>query len=215
MPQTLLTFGDSNTHGAVPIHTADVRERFKPDQRWPGVVRPALGCTLIEEGLPGRTCASPDPDMGAFMDGRLGLSIALQSHGPIDMLIVMLGTNDVKARFNLSPGQITAHMAGLLDFALSPDIQARHNGFEILLICPPPVCETGLLVEEFFCGTAKSHALGPLYADLAATRGIYFLDAGLVISCSTIDGIHFDASGHAVLGDKIAALLTNLQKEKF
>jgi len=104
------------------------------------------------------------------MNGRNGLHMALLSHGPIDLLALMLGTNDCKTRFAPTPERVTAGIAGLLDIALSPDIQARHGGFDILLICPPSVEETGVLAGEFWGATAVSRELAAHYTALADAR---------------------------------------------
>lgn len=207
---TLLCFGDSNTHGTVPIADLVHRDpRLAPDIRWPGVCGAALGpdWTVIEEGLPGRTAAFPDPVMGDHMDGRTGLKIALSSHGPIDWLTIMLGTNDVKTRFGATPEAITGGVASLLDIALGADIQAKHGGFKILLICPPPVAEVGVFAGEFFGGTDKSKALVPLFAALATARGCALLNASAHITTSPVDGIHYCADMHEKLGHAVAKTL--------
>ena len=155
--------------------------RHGPDVRWGRVAAATLGWDVVEEGLPGRTAQFEDPVMGAHMDGRVGLRIALASHGPLDWLAIMLGTNDVKARFGADPARLTAGMAGLLDMSLADEVQARHGGFRILLICPPPVLEEHWITGEFHGAEATSRALPPLYADVAAARSCAFLDAGTVI----------------------------------
>ena len=202
----LLTFGDSNTHGTPPILNRGEYRRFDQKTRWPKIAQAALGddWELAEEGLPGRTAQFDDPVMGAIMNGRPALRMALQSHGPIDVMTIMLGTNDVKTRFATTPEQVVAGIAGLLDVAMSLEYQERHGGFRILLICPPPVVETGPIRVEFWGGAARSQALAPLYADLARSRGIGFMDAGQVISVSPIDGVHFDETAHAALGRAVA-----------
>lgn len=202
----LLTFGDSNTHGTPPIVEREAYFRFSADIRWPQVCARALGpeWELAEEGLPGRTAQFPDLVMGAHMNGQDGLKIALQSHGPIDVLTVMLGTNDVKARFSATPEAVTAGIAGLVDYALSLEMQARHGGFKVLLICPPPVEEVGPIAGEFLGAAARSRGLAARYAALAAARGIGFLDAGKVISVSPQDGIHFEPAAHRTLGLAVA-----------
>ena len=98
MTRTLLVFGDSNSHGTPPIVTAGEYFRFDAAIRWPRILERALGegWCVVEEGLPGRTTQFDDPIMGAHMNGQTGLRIALESHGPIDLLVVMLGTNDAK-----------------------------------------------------------------------------------------------------------------------
>lgn len=201
-----MAFGDSNTHGTPPIVTRGEYRRFGRDVRWPTLTRNALGADweLVEEGLPGRTAQFDDPVMGDFMNASRGLRMALQSHGPLDVLTIMLGTNDSKTRFGATPDMIAGGVAGLVDVALSLDMQARHGGFKVLLICPPPVCEVGPIKSEFYGAAGKSAALAPLYAGIAASRGIAFLDAGAVISVSAQDGIHFEPAAHAALADAVA-----------
>ena len=212
MPRTLMCFGDSNTHGSPPIVTRGVYARFDADTRWPCVARAALGpdWVLVEEGLPGRTAQFPDLMMGDHMDGSMGLKIALNSHGPVDVMTLMLGTNDTKTRFGATPAQITAGLAGLLDYALGDEMQTRHDGFKVLLICPPPVLEQGPIKDEFWGARATSLALPPLYAALAAARGAGFLDAGRVIAVSPVDGVHYEAAAHRVLGAAVAAAVAGL-----
>lgn len=202
----LLTFGDSNTHGTPPIVVRGEYHRHGAADRWPTLCAQHLGAgwELAEEGLPGRTAQFDDPVMGAHMNGQSGLKIALQSHGPVDVMTLMLGTNDVKTRFTTTPEQVVAGIAGLLDIALSPEMQTRHGGFKVLLICPPPVQEVGPIAGEFFGAAARSAALAPLYAALAAARGIGFLDAGAHIEVSPIDGIHYEAGAHHILAAAVA-----------
>lgn len=206
----LLTFGDSNTHGTPPIVDLDLYDRFDAALRWPVRAARALGWDLVEEGLPGRTAQFADPVMGPQMDGRLGLQIALHSHGPIDVLAIMLGTNDVKARFGASPELITGGIASLLDIAQDRVVQRRHGGFRVLLVCPPPVLEQGPIAGQFFGGRARSLALPGLYRDLAQARGCGFLDAGTVISVSPVDGVHFEPEAHGVLAGAVAGAVRGL-----
>ncbi len=206
----LMTFGDSNTHGTPPIVDLGEYRRFDAATRWPVLAARALGWELVEEGLPGRTAQFADPVMGAHMNGQDGLKIALQSHGPIDVLTIMLGTNDVKARFGAAPELVTGGLASLLDIAQSPEVQTRHGGFRILVICPPPVLEQGPIADQFYGARARSLALPPLYAALARARGCGFLDAGEVIDVSPQDGVHFEPEAHAALAQAVAAALRAL-----
>lgn len=210
----ILTFGDSNTHGTPPLFDRSEYRRHGPDIRWPMVMQSALGpdWALVEEGLPGRTTNTADPIMGAHMNGQIGLRIALESHGPIDVLTIMLGTNDVKTHFGSTAEAIAGGASGLLGIALSPEMQERHGGFRILLICPPPVTVSGLLAGEFYGGDVKSRALPPLYSALAAHRGVGFLDAGRHIAVSPIDGVHYDSEAHRTFGGVVAAAVRDLLK---
>ena len=206
----VLCFGDSNTHGTPPIVDLNRYQRFGPGVRWPSRMAATLGVDLVEEGLPGRTSMFDDPIMGAHMNGQTGLKIALESHGPIDVLVLMLGTNDVKARFTSTPEAVVGGIASLLDIAQHRVMQERHGGFRILLVCPPPVVEVGPIKDEFWGGAGRSQALAPLYQSLAAARGIAFFDAGSVIEVSPIDGVHYDAAAHAVLAEALAEKLQSL-----
>jgi len=205
--KTLLTFGDSNTHGTMPMTARSDSGRFGIGERWPTVCAAALGDEwhLIEEGLPGRTaCPYPDTIMGPHMSGQLGLQIALASHKPIDVLTIMLGTNDAKAQFGLTAQQITGHVAALVAMATHPDMQTLHDGFEVLVIAPPTLVEGGSLGDLLYRSAEVSAAFGQLYAQMAAFTGVRFLDAGGLIASSPVDGVHYDAAAHQVLGNAVA-----------
>lgn len=208
----LLTFGDSNTHGTRPLTQAGVLERHPPADRWPDVAAGALGpgWTLCAEGLPGRATAFDDPVTGAHLNGLMGLRIALLTHAPLDVLTVMLGTNDLKTRFGAPPDRIAAGLAALLDLALLPDMQARSGGFRILVIAPPPVAEAGVLAAQFQGAAEKARALAPRMAAVAAARGAAFLDAGLHAAVSPVDGVHLDPAAHHALGRAVAAAVRAL-----
>lgn len=203
----ILCFGDSNTHGTPPMQVQGEYNRLGAGVRWPTRMARDLGWDLVEEGLPGRTAQWADAVLGPQMNGIDGLKIALQSHGPVDWLVLMLGTNDAKARFGASAELITGGIAALLDIAQSPEMQTRHGGFRVLLICPPPVLEQGPIADQFYGARRRSLELPLLYKALADARGVAVLDAGQVISVSPLDGVHFDAESHALLADAVAAAL--------
>lgn len=208
---TLLCFGDSNTHGTPPMEARGAVARLGPADRWPRVAAGLLdGWDVVEEGLPGRTAQFPDPVMGAHMDGRMGLRIALGSHGPVDVLAIMLGTNDVKTRFGADARTVAAGIAGLLDIALSLEVEARHPGMRVLVMCPPPVLEQGPIAGEFLGARETALGLAPLYEALARARGAGFLDAGGVAAVSPLDGIHLDAAAQRALGEAAAAAVRAL-----
>jgi len=113
----VLCFGDSNTHGSVPMLHRDDMRRFEPEERWPGVLRKELGAgfSVIEEGLPGRTTLHDDPIEGVYKNGLRYLCACLESHRPIDIITLMLGTNDLKSRFAVQPLDIAESIGVLLD----------------------------------------------------------------------------------------------------
>ena len=212
MTKTILTFGDSNTYGTPPAHAKGELRRFGPDVRWPTVMHATLGPQwgLIEEGLPGRTTNCADPVMGAHMDGQLGLRIALESHGPIDLLTIMLGTNDMQTHHGNNVEQVIGGLASLLAIARTEPYQMRHAGFDILLIAPPVMLEQGTYRDTLLGAHEKSRELPMRIAQLADHWGVGFIDAGAHIGPSPVDGVHFEGADHVVLGKAIATKIGSM-----
>ena len=206
MSRTILVFGDSNTYGTPPMRDRSYHPRLP--RRWPVVLREITGAEVIEEGLGGRTaCAQPAGSVEPHLDGQLGLRIALMSHGPIDDLVIMLGSNDLQLRHGKGAEAIAAGLAGLLVMAHDPDMQARHGGFATTLIAPPHPVEAGTFARDFHRGPAKATALAGEIERLAALYGCGFLDAAAHVAVSPVDGIHFDAEAHDALGRAVADYL--------
>ncbi len=212
MTRTVLVYGDSNSHGTAPMPTLLDRARYGFDQRWPGVMAGRLGAgwQVIEEALPGRTTVHPDPVSGLHKNGLAVLPAALESHAPIDLVILMLGTNDLKARFALPPVEIAVGVEQLVRHVRQGFCGPEGRAPALLLVCPPPVEEAGCLAEVFAGGAAKSRRLAPFYAEAAARWGAAFLDAGTVIDPSPVDGVHFAADAHRRLGEAIAGVVAGL-----
>ena len=206
---TYLAFGDSNTHGSLPRGPDDAYGRHPLGVRWPSVAHGMLpaGWVLAEEGLPGRTTRFADPIMGDHMDGWLGFKIALMTHAPVDLISIMLGTNDVKARLGATPEMIAAGMMGLLDILGEPEMVARAGRPKVLILAPPPVDVRDDRAAEWLGAHAKSLALSKLYAELAETYGVRFLDAAAHVEVEPGEGIHFGAEAHGVLGRAVGAAL--------
>ena len=205
--RTLLCYGDSNTHGTLPLNALGESNRLGPSERWPGVVRAALGAdwTVIEEGLPGRTTVNDDPIEGAYKNGALGLEIVLHTHKPVDVLIIMLGTNDLKQRFSKPASDIALSIKKLIEMARGSSAGRDGGDPSILIVAPPPITESGVLATMFGSGAEKSHGLAEGYRAVAGQLGCAFLNGGDYVTSSLIDGVHFDAPEHARLGAAIAA----------
>lgn len=211
MSKTILCFGDSNTWGMSPMAGPNPGDwqRFGPEVRWPGVLRRELGAgwTVIEEGLNARTALHDDLLEGPGRSGLTYLSPCLETHWPLDYVVLMLGTNDVKTRFSLTAFDIACGIAVLLDTIAGA---TKHYGEavpKVLVMSPPPVVYTGVWKDSFVGSPEKSRALAREYEAVAKMKGALFLDAGRVIEVSPIDGIHFDESAHAKLGKAVAAVL--------
>ena len=209
---TILCFGDSNTHGSVPMHHRDDIRRFGPDERWPGVLRKELGAgfTVIEEGLPGRTTLRDDPIEGVYKNGLPYLRACLESHRPIDLMTLMLGTNDLKSRFAVHPLDIAESVGVLLDTIAKSDAGPNNTAPRVLLIAPPPLAKLTFLGDMFHGGTEKSQRLGATYRPQAEKYRAAFLDASAIIRPSDIDGVHFEASEHMKLGKAVAEAIRAL-----
>lgn len=207
--RTLLCYGDSNTHGTRPLTLPGVFERYTPDNRWPGVLRQLLGdtWTVIEEGLPGRTTVHDDPIDGRHKNGLAYLRPCIESQLPIDVVTLMLGTNDLKARFSVTPADVAKSIDVLLETLVACRAGPGGATPHILLMAPAPIDEVGFLGELFGGGAAKSRQLAPRYERIAVKYGCVFLDAGEIVKVSATDGIHYEASQHRVLGQAVADVI--------
>lgn len=209
--KTLLCFGDSNTHGTIPMHTREEVQRFGFGQRWPGVVQGLLGAEwrVLEEGMPGRTTAWDDPDEGEDRNALRYWSACVQSHRPVDVIAIMLGTNDLKAKFAATPQGIAEGVRKLVDIALdnTPPGCARPG---VLVITPTPVLEVSFFAEMFAGGRAKSLQLKAAFAPLAQLPGVQVLHAQDVCTVSALDGIHLDATAQQQLGVAVAQAVRSI-----
>ena len=210
---TILCFGDSNTHGTKAIPEQDVIDRHGPDIRWPGVMAKELGAgyRIIEEGLPGRTTVHDDPIEGAHMNGLTALPMLVGSHSPLDIVVLMLGTNDLKNRFAVSAADIAASIERLVATLRMLCAAPGRTQPKVLIVAPPPIQEVDWLAEKFVGGAEKSRQLGPAIRRSAERLGTPFLDAGEHIEVSPVDGLHYDARTHAALGKVIGAAVRDLE----
>ena len=210
----VLCFGDSNTYGANPEwtpDTPDVPVRQGADIRWPKVLQSLLGTAdyeIIEEGLCGRTTVYRD-HAWPHCNGRDYLTPCILSHYPFDLLIIMLGTNDLKAVFAPCADACTLAMEELLKVACNPFLYGDRKVPKILLVSPIRIGEN--LENSFMYGTytengrTVSKLLPACYRKLAERYGCAFFDAGSVAEPSPIDSIHMDAENHKKLAEALKA----------
>jgi lysophospholipase L1-like esterase len=208
----VLCFGDSNTHGTRPMKAMSDSGRFDRKTRWPGVVQSELGdqAVIIEEGHPGRTTVHFDAVDGLHKNGSASLLLILESHRPIDCVVIMLGTNDLKARFGVSALEISLSIAALVKQVQASECGPDGLAPKILIIAPPPILEQGIAAEIFVGGAAKSGQFGEKFAEMAEQIKCYFFDAGSVIFPDPLDGIHLSAESHLVLGRAVAKELRGI-----
>jgi lysophospholipase L1-like esterase len=203
--RTILCYGDSNTYGAKPL-SGGVHARYSSDVRWPRVLHQELGpeFEVIEEGLNGRTTIWDDP----FEEGRNGrpyLLPCLRSHAPIDLVVLALGVNDLKAVFRLSAPEIASGVATLAGIVMRSGAGPSGRAPRVLLIVPPPIVATPITELWGFGGAIEtSRRLATFYERVAQSDGHALLDAGSVITVSQVDGLHFDEEAHRKLGRAVA-----------
>ena len=212
--KNVLCFGDSNTWGFVPESiTAPHPARHPHDVRWTGVLSKELGQSfrVIEEGQNGRTTVHEDP-FAVARSGKAILPALLESHKPLDLVVMMLGTNDLKSVFGVSPGEIASGVRILAQMILSSDAGRAAKPPRLLLLCPPAV---GLhkhlpdLAAKFPNAQALSRELPRHYEALAASFGCGYLNTQSLVSPGS-DGIHLDASSHVTLGKAVATAVKSL-----
>jgi len=203
--RTVLCYGDSNTHGQIPGGLT--LDRYAFPERWPGVLARELGggWHVIEEGLSGRTTVRDDPIEGAAKNGRTYLRPCLMSHAPLDLIVIMLGTNDLKARFHQPASEVAMGIGCLIHDIreLAPGPGGRVP--EILVVAPPPMLDD---IKEwapiFAGGPRKSHELALQFEITADSLEVHFFDAASVVSCDPLDGFHINREAHSRLGVALA-----------
>lgn len=204
--KVILCFGDSNTYGRDPV----TKGRLDRKTRWPGVLQNTLGeeYYIIEEGLNGRTTVWDDPMRGGpKRNGSRYLLPCLESHAPINLLIVMLGTNDLKARFSVTPYDIAESMAALIEIAQKSPCGLAGKAPDILIMAPPPLGKLTEWAETFQGGVEKSRKLAGYYESVASAYGCLFFDTAAVIQSSKLDGLHYDPEEHHKLGMAVADIV--------
>lgn len=212
MIKHIVCFGDSNTHG----YCAENGGRFDESERWTKILQKQLGETylIIEEGLGGRTACFRDP----LFEGMAGLDYlypCLMSHEPVDLLVIMLGTNDTKERFSASAGCIGLGMKRLIAKSLATTDCWRDGTPNILIIAPKNIdkrYETTEVVGTMGLGCAeKSKDVPAAYQKIAELAGCAFFDANQVVTEQNhIDYMHLTKEGHKELADALTSFIPNL-----
>jgi lysophospholipase L1-like esterase len=206
--KNILCFGDSNTWGYVP----GTGNRYPRQIRWTGLLQNLLGDSffIIEEGLNGRTTVLDDPTRIA-KNGMTYLRPCLDSQAPIDLVVMMLGTNDCKHRFGLSAFDISEGVAMLVSIILQSGSGNNGKAPQILLISPPLIAAAPSKADLFSGAEEKSRQLAFHVQQVATNTASHFLDAAKHCSVSPIDGIHLDEAGHLALAQAIAGKINSLR----
>lgn len=205
----ILCYGDSNTWG----YQAETGGRFPEDVRWTGVLQQLLGreFRVLEEGQPGRTTVWDDP-IEEHRNGKTALYSTLECQSPVDLVILMLGTNDLKPRFSLNAFDIAAGVERLVRIIQTHSPDGQDAPPEILLVCPPPVDDrveegeiAGMFTREH--SAAVSRELPAAFERIALRHGCLFCRAGDWAELTPVDYVHLSARGHRALAQGLADII--------
>lgn len=212
MKKHIVCFGDSNTYG----YRASDNGRFSEEERWTCLLGKYLGpdYLVLEEGLPGRTTSFEDP----IFESLSGLSYihpCLMSHAPVDLLVIMLGTNDTKERFSASPACIALGLKRLIAKAIATTDCWTDKKPNILVVTPKSIEKeyenTTVVATMGRCCAEKSEQLSSEYKKIAELMGVHYFDANTVVKqYNKIDYMHLDAEGHKALATALAQLIPSI-----
>lgn len=211
----ILCYGDSNTWGTIArwVDSDLPSERLDPGHRWPCVLQAELGDDyhVIEEGLSGRTTIYPRAD-GQWKNGEPYLLPCLRTHRPLDLVIIMLGTNDLQARKDITLEELPVGISRLVDIVQSEWFSGRDmKPPKVLIMAPVEVHSAApngrISYREKFrgeIGFGLSRKFPEVYRKVAQEKGCYYLNAAEYACPGDADGLHFDGECHIRLGKAVA-----------
>lgn len=208
MKKQIICFGDSNTHGYDSARNGD---RYDETIRWTALLQKKLGeeYNIVEEGLSGRTTCFEDP-LDEGMSALPYMKPCLMSHKPVDLLVIMLGTNDTKERFGASAHNIAEGLTRLVRKAMDVKECWRDGKPNILIVVPKNIGEKYVETECFGhmgreCAE-KSELLAAEYKQVAELLGCHFMDANEVVigGMTEIDYMHLNVDGHRQMAEAMA-----------
>lgn len=205
MQKRILCYGDSNTYGYIPTGG-----RYDEHTRWPMRMQALLGngYAVIEEGFNGRTCVFDDPVEGGFKSGVQYLPPCLMSHNPLDAVVIMLGSNDTKARFGMTPMTIGQSMMQLVRVAKQYAVNEAGETAHIIIAAPPRILDNLMQTRHAECfGEQAINVSAGLSRELRRISKLMrcdFFDTVPYAEVSPLDAVHMTEQGHLRLGEAMA-----------
>lgn len=208
--KNILAFGDSLTWGFI----AGLFERHPLEVRWPSALEAGLGgkARVIAEGHNGRTTVFDDPTTLDDRNGAKALPIMLSTHQPLDLVIIMLGTNDIKYANRCRAFDASMGMARLIEIVQKFSFLPAYQTPQILIMSPPSLVPTK---DEWF-NDLWGHALeesklfASHYARVAKDTAVHFFDAGSVAKADPTDGGHLDADNTRAIGTALLPVVKGI-----
>lgn len=209
--QQILVYADSLSWGIIPR----TRRRLDFEQRWPGVLELGLAAggrrvRVIEDCLNGRRTVWEDPYKPG-RNGLDGLAQCIESHSPLDLVILMLGTNDFQSMHPHNAWHAATGVATLVGAIRSAPIELGMPVPPVLVVCPPVLRPpSGPIAPKFDGADRKCTGLAVAYREMCEEQGCQFFDAGSVVNASPLDGVHLDAAEHLTLGQALVDVVDGL-----
>lgn len=206
--KNILCYGDSNTWGYNPARQG---ERFQFEKRWTTILQDMLGSNfnIIPEGLNSRTTVWDDP-IREGVNGKKHLMTTLLSHKPLDLVVLFLGTNDLKKRYNLPASDIALGVGVLVDIIKKSEAGINGLSPEIVVVIPPEIRQLSNFKDQFG-DCIETSKLFPLYfKQMVDDKNIDYLEIGKDVRFSDIDGIHFEETQL----NKVASIISNYVRGK-
>ena len=213
MMKQILIYADSLTWGIIPMS----RRRFEFHQRWPGILEIELNKSdhqvrVIEDCLNGRRTMYEDP-IRLGRNGLIGIQQRIEINSPLELVILMLGTNDFQKNHNHTAQDGKKGMRALIESIRATQLEPGMPMPKILVIAPPPILEPkGDIAAKFLGGEEKCIGLADAYAELCTELDCAFFDAATVTTSSKVDGVHFDEDQHLAFGHAITPIVAKLIK---
>lgn len=209
--RTVLVYSDSLAWGIVP----GTRQRLPFEQRWPGVLQGALreaghDVRVLEDCLNGRRTAFDDPYKPG-RNGLAGLPQVIEAQSPLDLVILMVGTNDVQSVHPHTAWHAAQGVAACIRAVRTAPIEPGMPVPAILVVCPPlPDDPRSTMAEKFAGASQKAAGMPEQMAAVCVELDCAFVDAGTITGPSAVDGVHLDADQHDTLGRALAPRVARL-----
>lgn len=217
MSKTILCFGDSHIRGVTPEpinEKSGLTKRYTKNKRWTGILQDKLGDNydVVEEGIGGRTTIFDEILPGRlYRNGLTQLPVCLESHYPIHLVVLMLGTNDTKIQYNRSEKEIMEGMRQLVKYVMTSNKGPQELPPQVLVIAPMPIIKIPDLFPQFDdTSIQKTKILASLYSQMATEENCDFLDASLIVTASQRDGIHLDESACELLASAVKSKIYDM-----
>lgn len=200
--KVVLCYGDSNTHG-----TAPAGNRYETNVRWTGQLQQLLGNDfyVIEEGLGGRTTDLDHPrEEKPGRDGFEYFRPCVWSHAPLNIVILMLGTNDLKNVYHRTAQEVAEALVQYCNF-----LQEFDKNIKIIMVAPHPFRATEPVVFYDGASAKKSEELPEEVRRVAKAQGATFFDATELVTLGG-DGLHWDKASEELFAKSMGKIVREL-----